>query len=129
MNFMEGRILKEGDDLYFDEDNFKVKISPKFKETLEPYSGKEIVFGVRPEHIYEPESQLRQSEGVEPIKAKVEILEPMGAEVYVYLTTGKTPFIARLDPHLKVEIDETLELLVDMEKTHFFDKETEKAVV
>jgi len=129
MNFVNGKIVQEADGLYFDEDNFKVKIPAQFKEALAPYIGKQIIFGTRPEHLYQPQSELREQPGMAPIKAKVEIIEPMGAEIYVYLTTGKTPFIARLDPHTKVEVDEMMELIVDMEKSHFFDKDTEKTIV
>ena len=129
MNFVNGKIVQDADGLYFDEDNFKVKIPAQFKEALASYVGKQIIFGTRPEHLYQPQSELRERPGMAPIKAKVEIIEPMGAEIYVYLTTGKTPFIARLDPHTKVEVDEMMELIVDMEKSHFFDKDTEKTIV
>jgi len=129
MNFADGRIVGQGEDLFFDEDNFKVKIPPQFKEALAPYRDKEIIFGMRPEHIYEPQALLRERANTQSIKAKVEIIEPMGAEVYIYYTTGKTPFIARVDAHVKAEIDETMELLIDMDKSHFFDKETEKTIV
>ncbi len=129
MNFMDGRIISEGENIVFDEGNIKVKIPPEFREALAPYTGREIFFGMRPEHLYEPDAAIRERPSMEPIKATVEIVEPMGAEIYVYLTTGKTPFIARLDGHIKAEIDETKKLLIDMKKSHFFDKDTQKTIV
>ena len=129
MNFVNGKIVEENGNLFFDEDNFKVMIPAQFKKQLAPYAGKPVVFGTRPEHLYEPLSNLKDRPGMAPLKAKVEIIEPMGAEIYVYLTTGKTPLIARLDPHIKVDIDAMMDLLVDMEKAHFFDKETEKTII
>lgn len=129
MNFFDGRIILENQELYFYEGNFKVKMPPQFKENLASYVGKEITCGMRPEHIYETDSALQERQGMEPIKSKVEIIEPMGAEIYIYFTTGKTPFISRMDAHVKAEIDEIMELLVDMNKCHFFDKTTEEAVI
>jgi len=129
MNFFDGRIVSESNELFLDEGHFKVRIPAKFKEKLSPYSGKEVIFGMRPEHLYQAQTSLKEEPGMESIKAKVEIIEPMGAEVYIYLTTGKTPFICRLDAHVKAEIDEMMELLVDMDKCHFFDKNTEQAVI
>ena len=129
MNFFYGKIISEGDDYFFDEDNFKVKIPPQFKEQIGPYTNKEIVFGVRPEHLYEPKDALRDNPAAQSIRARVEIIEPMGAEIYIYLTTGKNPFIARVDSHVKAEIDENKELLIDMERSHFFDTETEERIL
>ena len=129
MNFAEGRIVGDGDDLFFDEDNFKVKLPDKLKEFMMPYKDKEVYFGMRPEHIYETEGIMRDKPDTGKIQAKVEIIEPMGAEVYIYFTTGKTPFIARLDAHVKAEIDDMMDLLIDMDKCHFFDKETEDKII
>lgn len=129
MNFAEGRLVAENDGIYFDEDNFKVKTPDSFKEALAPYIGKPLTFGMRPEHLYDAGSSFKDRESMAPLKARVEIIEPMGAEIYVYFTTGKTPFIARMDPHLKIEIDEVMPLIVDMRKAHFFDNETGRTII
>jgi len=129
MNFFNGRLQAEGETLYFNEDNFKVKIPAQFKQALASHVGKDIVFGTRPEHLYEAQTSLKDRPSMESLKAKVEIIEPMGSELYVYFTTGKTPFISRMDSHIKVEVDEMMELLVDMNKSHFFDKATEITII
>ncbi|MBN1900579.1 sn-glycerol-3-phosphate ABC transporter ATP-binding protein UgpC [Candidatus Sumerlaeota bacterium] len=129
MNFFEGKMVSENQEIFFDEGNFKVKIPSQFKEKLAPYAGKEIICGIRPEHIYEKDATLQLRQGMELVKSKVEIIEPMGAEIYIYFTTGKTPFISRMDAHVKAEVDENMELLVDINKCHFFDKASEQAVI
>ncbi len=128
MNFMDGIIQKEDNVLYFNEGNFKVKIPAEIAPKLESYAGREIVFGIRPEDICDP--TVTQPVG-EPyrIEAKVEIVEPMGSELYVYLTTGKSPFIARVDAQVQAEIDTMKPFALNMKKCHFFDKQTEKAIV
>ena len=62
------------------------------------------------------------------ISATVEIIEPLGAEAYLYLTTGKSPFIARVSSHDQIEINQDIELVFNMQKSHIFDKETEKCL-
>jgi len=53
----------------------------------------------------------------------------MGSEIYLYLTTGKTPFVARVEPHVKAEVEEKRKLYFNMDKAHFFDVETEKSIL
>lgn len=128
MNFVEGVIEGTGDNLFFNEGNFRILIPPKFKDKLAQYNQKKIIFGIRPEDIYDPSFTHVKDEGAE-VTAKIEIIEPMGAEVYLYLTTGKTPFIARLDSHIQAEIDEMKKLVFNTNKCHFFDPTTEKTIV
>ncbi|MCD6386188.1 sn-glycerol-3-phosphate ABC transporter ATP-binding protein UgpC [Candidatus Sumerlaeota bacterium] len=128
MNFMEGIIEVKDEDVFFNEGNIKVKVPQEFAAALRPYNNQTVTFGIRPEDIYiagygEPET------GTAKVKSKVEIIEPMGAEIYVYLTTGKTPFVARIDAHVPVALDEMKTLAFDMKKTHFFDNTTEKTIV
>ena len=126
MNFMEGKLLDDGG-LIFDEGNFKVKISSKMTEELKPYAGKEVVFGLRPEDIYEQGLCEGARERV-PAQATLEVLEPMGNELFLYLTTGTHPLVARVDVHEEPKVGQKLDLIFDMSKAQFFDKETEEAI-
>ncbi len=128
MNFMEGNIESSNGNLYFNEGSLKVQIPAKYKEKMMPYKDSKICFGLRPEDIYDPEFKHVKDEGAE-ISAKIEIIEPMGSEVYLYLTTGKSPFIARVDAHVKAEIDDMKKLNFNMDKCHFFDLSTEKSII
>lgn len=128
MNFMTGVLKNEGDILYFDEGNIKIKIPAKMKSELEKYYTKEVVFGIRPENILDI-SYGKNLEFGEKVTATVEVIEPMGSEIYLYLTTGKTPFIARVEAHVQAEIDEKKELIFDLQKCHFFDTTSENTIV
>ncbi|MCC7391717.1 sn-glycerol-3-phosphate ABC transporter ATP-binding protein UgpC [Candidatus Sumerlaeota bacterium] len=123
MNFMEGRIVEEGGGLYFDEGKVRLKIPAEKAEKLNAasYDKEKVTCGIRPEDFYDA-SHIRTDdrESLEPMTATVEIVEPMGAETYMYLTTGKSPFVSRVDAHVKAEIDEQKQLLVNMRKALFF---------
>ena len=60
--------------------------------------------------------------------ATVEVVEPMGAEVYIYLKTGAHSFIARVNAHQRAEVGQQLVMAFDMQKSHFFDGATESLI-
>ncbi len=126
MNFFEG-VIKNDNGLVFEEDNFAIPIPADWHDKLAPYVGKSVTFGSRPEDIGSPEAEA--VEGAPKITAKVDVIEPMGAETYLYLNTGKHTFISRVEAHRKCEVGEQMTLSVMMKKAHFFDGETEKVIV
>jgi multiple sugar transport system ATP-binding protein len=80
-----------------------------------------VALGIRPEDFYAPEFiRTEDTADLADFEGRVENLEPMGAETYLYLTTGQNPIIARVDPHVKAELDEPKKLVVNMAKSHFF---------
>ena len=128
MNFVEGTLVKRNNGLFFDEDNFKVRIPDEMASQVTEYEGQEMVLGIRPEDIYDKVYASNPSPD-NTITATVEVVEPMGSEAYLYLTTGKTPFIARVDTHEQVEVNTDIELVFDMSKAHLFDATTGEAIV
>ena len=128
MNFMNGKIIKKGGKLYFDEGTFQVRLIEDMISTMSGYEGKDVVFGIRPEDIYD---KLFASEAPPEnvLTATVEVVEPMGSETYIYLATGKHTFIAKVGAHDRPTEDQDMDLVFDMSKVHFFDPDTEKSVI
>jgi len=127
MNFMEGRITRDGG-LHFDEGTFKARIPAQFEKSLAPYADKPIIFGVRPEAIHE--SSPGESPGDKVMfKATVEVVEPMGNETIVYVTTGKSLVVTRLTTRREIKPGSEIDLFIDMRRIHFFDPADEKTVV
>jgi len=90
--------------------------------------GKEVIFGIRPEDIYD-KLFVTEAEPDNTVSVKVEVVEPMGAEVYLHLNTEKHPFVARVGPRSTPELFKSIDVVFDMGKVHFFDSETEKTIV
>jgi multiple sugar transport system ATP-binding protein len=86
------------------------------------------VFGSRPEDINDKQhasfARLDQT-----ASAAVEVVEPMGAEIYLYLNSGRHSFVARVNPHEKAQVGQKLDMAFDMGKCHFFDSQTEQVIV
>ena len=128
MNFMTGRLIKKEGRIYFDEGKIAVKLVEDAYPKMTPYLGKEIIFGIRSEDIYD---KLFVSEAPPEniVRVNCEVYEPMGSEVYLYLNTGKHTFIARVGAHNRPKVNQDMDLVFDMSKVHFFDKDTEETII
>jgi len=127
-NFMECIVIKKNGGLYLDEGTSIIKANEKMALALEGYINKKVILGIRPEHIYDRlfYSDVR-TEG-KMLMVTIEVVEPVGSEKYLYLTTGKNTFIARVDAYNKAEVNQDIEVVFDIDKAHLFDIETEKAI-
>ena len=85
--------------------------------------------GVRPEDIYDRLFYNGEVREGSTLKAAVEVVEPMGAEKYLYLNTGKNNLVARVEPHNSAKPHQDIDLVFNMEKVHLFDSKDEKAIV
>jgi len=61
--------------------------------------------------------------------ANVNVIEPLGAEVYAYVENGGKELVARFDPRTHARVGQPVDVIVDMQKVHIFDRETEKAII
>ncbi len=128
MNFIDTKVVSENNGIWVDSGSFKVKVNDKQAKELQAYVGKEVAFGVRPEHILD----IMNVEGANPdycAKALVDVIEPMGAETYLYLAIDSHCFIAKVDGHEKCKTGETIDIMFNMDFAHFFDAETEETII
>jgi len=128
MNFMQGRLSKKDGRIYFDEGKITVKLVEDMHPQVTPYVGKEIIFGIRSEDIYD-KLFVSDAPPENIVRVNCEVFEPMGSEVYLYLSTGRHTFIARVGAHDRPQVNQDMDLVFDMSKAHFFDRQTEEAVV
>lgn len=127
MNFLEGKIVRMNNSFYFQDTRFRVKIVEHAYERLAKYENKRVVFGIRPENIYDRLFAQAASDEF-TITATVEVVEPVGSEIYLHLSTGSNNFVARVSPHDTARENQDLQVVFDMTKAHFFDAETEETI-
>jgi len=128
MNFIDSKIVKENGDYFIDTESFKVKIPQDFYSKIADYVGKEVIFGVRPEDLHDKQF-VSNATPSNTIKAKVEVIEPLGAEIFIYLACGKNSLVGKMDSRTQVEIEQNIEIVIEMEKTHIFDPKTSLVIV
>ncbi|MBN2256920.1 MAG: ABC transporter ATP-binding protein [Anaerolineaceae bacterium] len=119
MNFFNGHIRMHENTMFFNSGKFWLKIPPKRREALANLMNKEAVFGIRPENIYNPQF-APQNVLTETVEAKVEVTELMGNEIFLYMKTDGTNFVARVDPRTHFEIGDTAKVAFNMDLFHIF---------
>src|SRR5579871_674420 len=129
MNFVPVKIVPEGDSLWADAGAFKVELPPDQANRARDHIGKECTFGIRPEDIYDRnlEGLVKPTSG-NTIQVGVDVVEPLGNDVEMYLTAGPHNIIAMIDSKTQARTGDTIDVVLDMEKTHLFDNETELAL-
>ncbi len=129
MNFVSATLEKDGERTVLTGEGFKITLPEgKVKPELDEYYGKEVIMGIRPEAIFDDEAHISaMPESV--VDVKIDIVEMMGAETYLYLELAKTSVIARVNRRSTAKADDEIKVAVDANKIHLFDKETERAIL
>ena len=85
---------------------------------LARWRGRRVVLGARPEDIRPGVSAAGGGAGA--IRARVEVVEPLGSEVLAVVVAGETSLTVRLPSSNPPKVGDTLDLTVDRERLHFF---------
>ena len=95
-----------------------------FKGSLKTRNGEQpVVVGVRPEHV-----SLEKRAGFE-FQSTVEVVEPVGAEAYVYLANEDGDFfVGRLPIERVPNVGDAITFYADADKVHLFDPRTEERI-
>ncbi|OGW79394.1 MAG: glycerol-3-phosphate ABC transporter ATP-binding protein [Omnitrophica bacterium RIFCSPLOWO2_12_FULL_44_17] len=128
VNFLNGKLIKKNGVLYFVDNGIKLKVLQQHETLLAPYLNQDVLLGIRPEDVYDKLFAQDASDDF-TITATVDLVEPMGSEIYLYFSVGRNNFIARVSNQDTATANQDLQLVFDMSKAHFFDAKTEKAIL
>ena len=128
MNLLKGKVEQRPGGLFFCEKAENNALSFPLEGRLQPlaskYVGKEVVFGIRPEHI----SNEPKAGSSTPVTLNVDIAEPMGSESLVYLKAGSGNVIARIQGEHVFHMGEPVAVQLDLDKVSLFNPETEEVI-
>ncbi len=127
MNFFDATLVSEENKLYVDTGSFRVHVPGERNKVYESYIGKQVIFGLRPEHIHAAQYSP-PSIDASPITGTVDVVELLGHELHTYITTGKSNFVATIDTRVSPVIGSNIDLVMDVSNMHLFDKNTEQAI-
>jgi multiple sugar transport system ATP-binding protein len=127
MNFFPANLTRQDGKLLVDGKSFVVQVPEDREKVYQPFVGKRVIFGLRPEDIYNP---TYASPGIiaQPVDASVEVVELMGNEITIYLKNGEHNFVARIDPRSRYHMGEQTQMVFNLSNMHLFDAETEMAI-
>jgi multiple sugar transport system ATP-binding protein len=133
MNFLKATLSKVGDGFAaVVNDGFSIPIKSNGSADVAGYAGKPVILGIRPADIYDKSLLEADSSLIKKstVRVQVDVVEPMGDVCTVYITAGNTqPLVATLDASTGAKDGQTLDVIVDSDKVHLFDPETELAIV
>ena len=127
MNFLTARLAREGEALTLTFPGVALPICPAHSSRLQPYAGKELILGIRPDAIHD-EAAFLDAHPSWSLDVQVDVVEPMGSESYIYFSLNGDNFVARVAPESNARVSARHRLAFDMKKLHFFDRETQKAI-
>jgi multiple sugar transport system ATP-binding protein len=128
MNFFPAKVARGDGKLMMDFESFSLPVPANRNELLQNHIGKEVYFGIRPEDIHDEHYVPRGVDDSAKVTTRVNVVEPLGSEVYAYIENNKKEMVARLDPRTNARTGQDVVVSVDMDKMHVFDRETEKAL-
>jgi multiple sugar transport system ATP-binding protein len=127
MNFLKGKIGAHNGDYFFTDKGIKLRLLPQHYAKIAPHRDKAVVFGIRPEDIYD-KIFAQDARPEFTITATVDVVEPMGSEIYLYMNAGNNSFVARVSNQDTATVNQDLQIVFDMSKAHFFDSEKNNAI-
>jgi multiple sugar transport system ATP-binding protein len=125
MNFLTVKVTEKGGSIVLEEGSCELKPSAEHASYLKNYVGKEVYFGIRPEDLSFVESPAAENN----MPVKVEVVEPLGADIHLWLKTATQPLVARTEPRHSFTIGETINLVPHQDKARYFDKDTELSIL
>ena len=128
INFLNCKVEREDGGIYLKDDGFRVKMLKELEDKVENYIDKEVILGVRPEDINNL-VEVREASKDSTVSAVVEVVEPIGSEIYLHVIIGKNKLLARVNAHDRSKVGDKVDMVFSMNKVRVFDKETEDRIV
>jgi len=126
MNFIDMQILQEKGKLFLTRGNLKFPVPKNLNKAADPYSGKTVCMGIRPDHIT-LQGQTKKDENT--FEAKIEVVEQMGSEIVLDVSVDDMEFtVSRIEPTYSAASGDNIKLRITPDRLHLFDVETEKVI-
>ena len=124
MNFLQCRLVREAESLsLIVTDELKLQVPADRNTRYEPFIGRDLVLGIRPEHVHE----IRTS-GESNAEVMVDFIEPLGMETMVYFSINGVEACGRVSPEVDPRPGHTTVLSFDAGKSHLIDPESEQVL-
>ncbi|TMG29060.1 MAG: sn-glycerol-3-phosphate ABC transporter ATP-binding protein UgpC [Chloroflexi bacterium] len=128
MNFLNVKVGGDGQAALTAGDGFNVPVPERLLSQAGADRGQEVVMGIRPEDL--KDARFPGRDDLPKIRAKVDVVENMGSENFVYFSVGNKPFTARMDPRSSdIQPSQSIDVAIDTGHIHLFDPKSEKALV
>jgi len=122
MNLLKARLSDDGRDVLFY--GVRIPVAAPFAEAARKHKGREVILGIRPEHIG-AENEIDWASDTS-VSGAIEILEPLGHEVIVHFEVQGQTVAGRLRSHRSLpNPGDPITLKVRTDAMHLFDPVSE----
>jgi len=128
MNFIEGKIVRGEGGLWVQTSGLQLKIPTEYEEKLSSCVDKDIIFGIRPENVYDKMFAIAPKPE-NTAEVTIDVVEPLGSETLLHAIAGKDKIVARVNAKSLAKDGQKMDLVFDMSTMHIFDKATEKELL
>src|SRR5512139_1805428 len=114
MNFFPCRLAVKGGRLMIDAESFQLPVPKNRLPFYEPLAGSDVIFGMRPNDIHDCQFAPEQAKA-NCVRAVVDVIEPLGSEIHLNVTSGKHAFVAVVDVQTQVRVHQEIDLAFDLD--------------
>ena len=129
MNFFPVMVDGGKKDILLRHASFSLTVPKALAEAVRPHVGKEVDFGIRPEDLYDRLFYNYPIPEGTSVKTVVDVVEPMGSEIYIYAKAGTVDLVVRVPAYVKAAAGKKMELVFNLERMHLFDRVTGVALL
>ena len=132
MNLLSGTIEKSVSGLVVsldrpDQQPMKLPIAPS-KGSLAAHAGRQVVFGIRPEALTDPDGADRNAVSLAEGDCLIEVVEPAGSDTFAVTRLGGKEVVARLRADARIQAGQSARLAFNLDKVVFFDPQTQARI-
>lgn len=127
MNFITVRLLDEAGGLCLSAPGVVLPVSAAHRARLLPYVGKDVIIGLRPDAIHD-EAGFLAAHREWCVDVRIDVVEPMGSESYIYFSLNAENIVARVPPASLARVMTAHCLAFDMDNAHYFDPQTQQTI-
>ena len=124
MNLLDGKLVDLNGSVGFDEGTAVIPVPERVAARLKQRVGTDVFFGIRPEDVRDRPLRADEGEQSFQLKSLIEVVEPLGDEMILYLKTDKHDFLGKVGSHGDVHHGQTVDIHLNLDKVHVFDAET-----
>ena len=101
---------------------------PDMPSAMNAYIGGEVIAGLRAEAVNLARAGMVAGQTERAFDARVEVIEPTGADTLVVLDLGGNEFTVRLEPDVSLKPGQDARFFVDLANLVCFDPKTERLI-
>ena len=128
MNFFDAKVDRSNGRLMVASEAFNALVPESKASKYQDYVGKQVVFGIRPEDVHDPNFTPADVE-TSLVEAEVDVTELMGNEIFLHLEAKGNSFVGRVDPRTSIRAGNEVQVAFNMDNMQLFETEGDQATI